>query len=104
MTELKGIDNKATRRALNIINVLKGHSINGLSNGEIAERLNDSPVNITRALAILVDEGFAQKLPTGRFTLSVRVLQVAEAYRQEWEKMQLRMTEIDQRVRAGTLA
>ncbi|WP_018651576.1 IclR family transcriptional regulator [Actinobacillus capsulatus] len=104
MTELKGTNNKATRRVLNVIYALKGHSINGLSNSEIAERLNDTPVNITRALAILVDEGFAEKLPTGRFTLSVRVLQVAEAYRQEWEKMQQRMTEIDQRVRAGTFA
>lgn len=92
------------RRVLRVIRALKGHSINGLSNGEIAECLNESPVNISRTLAVLIDEGFAEKLPNGRFTLSIRLLQVAEAYRQEREKMQLRLAEMDQRVQAGTFA
>ncbi|WP_233115707.1 hypothetical protein [Aggregatibacter actinomycetemcomitans] len=46
MTELKGIDSKATRRALNVIRALKGYSLGGLNGrypqgvpNEEAERL-----------------------------------------------------------------
>ncbi|MDP8080222.1 IclR family transcriptional regulator [Phocoenobacter skyensis] len=90
-----------TQRALRIVKALKGKSLVGLSNKELADTLDESPVNITRAVANLVTEGFVTQLETGRYALSVQLLQIAESYRLESEKMKSRLTEMDQRVNAG---
>lgn len=103
MTELKGTDNKATRRVLNVIRALKGYSLGGLSNTEIAERLHESPVNITRALAVLIDEGFAIKLDNGRFALSIQALQIATAHSNECNSAIDRVHQLNQRIAAGAL-
>nr|DAI22379.1 MAG TPA: Transcriptional regulator [Caudoviricetes sp.] len=103
MAGLKGTESKATRRALNILRVLKGYTLSGLSNGEIAERLNESPVNVSRALALLVDEGFAVKLDNGRFALSIQVLQIATAHSNECNTSIDRIHQLNQRIAAGAL-
>lgn len=93
--------NSATR-ALRIIKALKGRTLTGLSNKELAEALNESPVNITRALKVLIEEGMVEKSEeTGRFSLSILTLRIAETHRRETEKMQARMMEMDQRVSTG---
>lgn len=93
--------NSATR-ALRIIKALKGRTLMGLSNKELAEALNESPVNITRALKVLIEEGMVEKSEeTGRFSLSILTLRIAETHRRETEKMQARMMEMDQRVSTG---
>ncbi|MDE4029510.1 helix-turn-helix domain-containing protein, partial [Glaesserella parasuis] len=61
----------STQRALRILKALKGRTLTGLSNKELADRLNESPVNITRSLQALIAEGLVVKLEeTGRFALS----------------------------------
>lgn len=90
-------------RALQILKLLKGHSITGLSNKEIADSLNESASNISRALAVLVGEGLVIKLHTGRYAHSVQMLQIATAHANEIAKAQDRFNELNQRVLAGSI-
>jgi DNA-binding IclR family transcriptional regulator len=83
--------------------LLKGHTLDGLSNGEIAQALGESAVNISRALAVLVDEGVASRLETGRYAPSIALLQIAQAHADEMARVNNRMSEINQRVMAGAL-
>ncbi|EJM5006876.1 TPA: helix-turn-helix domain-containing protein [Salmonella enterica] len=54
-------------RAIRVMKALKGHSLNGLSNKELAAALGESPANITRVLGALASEGMAQRLESGRY-------------------------------------
>lgn len=91
----------SARRALRVLKALKGHALDGLSNVELARALRESPVNITRATDILVDEGWAVKLDNGRFVQSVLFLQAAEAFARETDSASARIDELKQRVAAG---
>lgn len=89
-------------RTLQVMILLKGHSLNGLSNGEIAKALNESPVNITRALASLEYRGLVHRLETGRYAHSITMLQIAQAHANEMANAQDRILEINRRVVAGS--
>lgn len=93
----------SARRALAVLRILKGHTLNGLSNGEIAKALGDTPVNITRALDVLTDEGLVNKLETGRYAHSIGMLQIAQAHADEMDRAQYRIKEINHRVAAGAM-
>lgn len=54
-------------RILRVLKALRGHALNGVSNGELASALGESPANINRALNTLIEEGLALKLDNGRF-------------------------------------
>lgn len=88
-------------RILRVLKALKGHSLNGLANGELANALNDSPANIHRALNTLIQEGLAQKLANGRFALSHQALQIAIAHSNEVALAQIRISEMNQHLLAG---
>jgi DNA-binding IclR family transcriptional regulator len=93
----------SARRALRVLKALRGHSLTGLSNKELAEGLRESPPNVTRALQDLEAEGLATKLDTGRWALSVAMLQLAHAYTAEVDAMQGRIVEMSRRVAAGAM-
>jgi DNA-binding IclR family transcriptional regulator len=99
----KAVENKesATKRTLKIIKILKGKSMTGLSNNDIAKAINDSPVNVTRACQVLIDEGLVEKTLTGRFVLGMSMLQIAVAHQREMSGVIDRVHEINQRVNAG---
>ena len=86
---------------LRVLKALRGHSLTGLSNGDLAKALGESPATINRCLNTLIVEGMATKLDTGRFALSVAVLQIAQAHANEMANAQSRINEINQRVLAG---
>jgi len=88
-------------RVLRVLKALRGHSIIGLANGELAKALGESPSTINRCLNTLIAEGMAVQLDTGRYALSVAVLQIAQAHAEEVARMQNRINEINQRVLAG---
>lgn len=46
-------------RILRVLKALRGHALNGISNGELAAALHESPANINRALNTLIEEGLA---------------------------------------------
>ncbi|MEI7408749.1 helix-turn-helix domain-containing protein [Pectobacterium aroidearum] len=92
----------AGARILRVLKALRGHTLNGVSNGELAVALNDSPANISRALNTLIEEGLAMKLDNGRFVLSMQILQIAVAHSNEMGRAQERINEINQRILAGS--
>ncbi|EOC0700899.1 helix-turn-helix domain-containing protein [Salmonella enterica subsp. enterica serovar Kokomlemle] len=89
-------------RAIRVMKALKGHSLNGLTNKELAAALGESPVNITRVLGSLVSEGMAQRLETGRYAPGMQLLYIAQAFSNEMATAQARIAELNQRVLAGS--
>lgn len=93
----------AAARVLRVLKALRGYTITGLSNTELAQLTGDSPSNITRAMQTLIEEGLAVKLDNGRFAHSVGVLQIAQAHAEHMARLQGRMQEINQRIAAGSM-
>ena len=92
---------EAGARTLRVLFALKGHTLNGLSNNDISKALGESPSTINRILNTLITEGAATKLDNGRYTLGIKVLQLAQSHANEMSAAQNRIDEINQRVRAG---
>lgn len=88
-------------RVLRVMTALKGHSVTGLSNGELARALGDSPATINRCLNTLISEGMVTHMENGRYALSVKMLQIAQAHASEMSRTQARIDEMNQRVLAG---
>jgi len=88
-------------RTLHVLKCLKGHSLTGLSNGEIAAATGESAPNVTRALAALMHEGLAVKLESGRYAHGILMLQIAQAHHHHVETITRRAAEMSQRMTAG---
>ncbi|XJB66496.1 IclR family transcriptional regulator (plasmid) [Escherichia coli] len=88
-------------RILRVLKALRGHALNGVSNGELASALG-VPANINRALNTLIEEGLAMKLENGRFAPGIQLLQIAMAHSHEMARAQDRINEINQRVISGS--
>lgn len=87
----------SVKRALRVIKALKGKSLTGLSNKELAERLNENPVNITRAIQALMEEGFVTKLDNGLFALSLQITQIGVTHLTEIDNAKRRLEQLTQR-------
>lgn len=80
-----------TQRSLDVLEVLCGYAVSGASNSELARAAQTSAPNVTRAMAQLIEKGWARKgedngrfYPTAAFTqLSFRVLADLERT-QQW--------------------
>ncbi|ODC03216.1 IclR family transcriptional regulator [Terasakiispira papahanaumokuakeensis] len=88
-------------KVLRVLKALKGHSLSGLSNSDLAKALNESPATINRCCNTLIAEGLAIQLETGRYALSVAALQIAQAHSTEMARASHRIDELTQRVAAG---
>lgn len=89
-------------RCLRVIKALRGQTLGGLSNSDIAKAVGIPASAVTRCMGTLISEGFAIKLDTGRFALSVAVLQIAQAHADEMSRASNRIHELNQRVAAGS--
>lgn len=92
---------ESAAKVLRVLKALKGHTLHGLSNGELASALGEPPSAITRAVDTLIAEGLAQRLDSGRVALSVQALQIAQSHANEMARAMDRVHEINQRVAAG---
>lgn len=101
MSEQKGRKTESGAKVLRALSALKGHSLQGLSNGDLAKALGESPSTINRVINTAIAEGWAVRLDSGRFALSIRVLQLAQAHVTELQQAQGRIDELKQRVAAG---
>ena len=88
-------------RVLRVMKALKGHTLNGLSNGELAKALGETPATINRCINTLIAEGLASQLDTGRFAPGMQLLQIAQVTANELDSAQARIREINQRMLAG---
>ena len=89
------------QRVLDVLKVLRGHSLDGLSNKDIASALGCPASAVTRATTDLIEAGLVVKLDNGRFAHSIQMLQIAVAHSREIEKASARFSELNQRVAAG---
>ena len=89
-------------RCLRVMKALRGQTLSGLSNSDIAKALSIPPSAVTRCMNTLISEGFATKLDNGRFALSVAALQIAQAHADEMTRATNRIHELNQRVAAGS--
>jgi len=98
----KGRTSDSGARVLKVLKALRGHSQLGVSNGELAKGLGESPATINRCLNTLIAEGLVLKLDSGRYAHSVALLQIAQAHAYEMNKTQNWLNEMQQRVIAGS--
>lgn len=92
--------NESAQRVLRALKALRGHTLTGLSNAELAKALGESPANITRYMDTLIEAGFATRLDTGRFAPSIGFLQYAMATAEELNRGAARINEIQARISA----
>ena len=97
----KNASNAATRRSHAIVELLTQRFFDGMSNKELAEALNTSPVNISRDLGTLEDMGYVHKLENGRWSLTTKPLFMMQAYTTQYENLQTRMAETSRNIFAG---
>ncbi|RAS18912.1 IclR-like helix-turn-helix domain-containing protein [Microvirgula sp. AG722] len=88
-------------RVLEVLKALKGQTVTGLSNKDLADAIGCPASAITRATADLIEAGLVVKLDNGRFAHSVQMLQIAQAHAEHVAKLQGRIAEINQRIAAG---
>lgn len=102
MSNDKGRTTDSGAKVLKVLIALRGHSLTGLSNGQLAKALEESPSTINRCLNTLIEVGLAEKKPSGLFSHSVMMLQIATAHANEMSRAQTRIDELSQRVTAGS--
>ncbi len=83
---------------MRVLKALDAHPIIGVSNKEIADGLGILPVHVTRDLNDLIAEGLVTKLDNGNFAYSVKMLQIAERFRQQNVRMMERLRELENRI------
>ncbi len=91
----------SARRALRVLKLLKGQSLDGLTQVEIGTSLGESPANVSRAVAVLEEEGLVTRLETGRIAHSVLMMQMARAHADAIMRAQDRLSELTRRIDAG---
>jgi len=92
----------SAQRVLRVWKALRGHTLTGLSNQELVAKTGESAANVSRALATLMAEALVMKLDNGRYAHGVATLQIAQAHVNHCEQLTTRMTELNQRIVAGT--
>ncbi|MFT0531627.1 helix-turn-helix domain-containing protein [Castellaniella hirudinis] len=88
-------------KVLAVWEALKGHTLTGLSNTEIAAATGQSAPNVSRALATLAEGGYVTRYESGRYAHSVKTLQIAQAHANHMHQFRARAAELDQRIAAG---
>lgn len=102
MTNDKSRTTDTGAKILKVLMALRGHSLTGLSNGQLAKALDESPSTINRYLNTLIESGLVEQKPSGLFAHSVMMLQIATAHANEMSRARAKIDELEQRVTAGS--
>ena len=95
----KATTQQPARRALSLLFVLQGHTMEGLRLKQIADAIRTTPSTALRDLEVLAEEGIAERIP-GRdeyWRLSPRLIQLSRAHEQELMRYRQRLDETEQR-------
>ena len=88
---------KSAEKVLKVLKALRGHSLQGVTNQELAKRLGESPAQTYRALQTLMAEGLVKKDENDLYTLGTALVQIAKAHDSEMERAKARIAEYEQR-------
>jgi len=91
----------SARKVLRVLKALKGRTLTGISNKELCAQLSLPPSAVTLSVDTLIAEGLAQRLPDGRFALSIAALQIAQSHANEMERAMAHIQETNARIAAG---
>lgn len=91
----------ALRRGLKIVSCLVGRVFDGLSLGELAKTIDENEVYTYRALQVLQEEGWVKKLDNGCWSLTLRPLQLLQAYHNHSDATQHRLNEMNHNIING---
>lgn len=92
---------ESAAKVLRVFKALKGHSLQGVSNSQLAAGLKFSASFVSRAMDTLVAEGMAVRLPNGNYAMSAQALGIAVAHAEEMATASSRIQELSQRVTAA---
>jgi DNA-binding IclR family transcriptional regulator len=85
-------DRNLTLRTLDVLEALCGYAASGATNGELAEAVKTSAPNITRAMAQLIEKGWARKAgETGRFYPAAQFTRLTFAVLDDFARAEQRM-------------
>lgn len=99
MAEKNNKDN-AAMRTLRIAELLFGRILDGYSNKEIADALGYSACNVSRDLDLLRLAGWAEKLDTGRWTVTIKPVVLMRRYQDHMADLTARRDLFEARVQA----
>lgn len=92
-------DNAQVRRTLHTLTLLFGREVMGLRPSEIAKGIGESPSVVSRLMAVLEDEGYAERVP-GRedaWRLGPKLVQGALAHQRGLAEIQRQLDETTHR-------
>lgn len=93
----RGYTSAAQQRILAMALQLAGNEFDGVLPVELARALATTASNVTRDLANLETAGFAERLPTGRWRLGPKLVQIALAFSTHVAKKADQLDELKQR-------
>lgn len=104
MSTEKNDGNRSVLRVCEILKVMKGHSIPGMTLTDIAAAIEADKATTQRTLQALAQGGMTTQYENKRWGLSVLLEQIAAATEIEQRNAVLRITERQQRIAAGAAA
>lgn len=99
----KGRTSDSGTRICKVLMALRGHYFFGVTNGELAKALGESPSTINRCLNTLIEVGLAEQKDNGRFCHSIAMLQIAQSHAHDVVRLEAKIAETHQRVYAGSI-
>ena len=90
---------KSAPKVLDVLNVLMGHFVHGLTLTDLAKATGNPMPTVSRYVDALESKGFAERIPeTGRIRPSIRFAQLAVGILSDVERAQGRLSEIQTRL------
>lgn len=96
---MKDASLKSARRALRLIWILQGNTMDGLRLAQVAASLGVPAPTAFRDLEMLAEEGVAERIP-GRpefWRLTPKLIQLSRAHDEEMQRLRRRVEETDHR-------
>jgi len=92
-------NNKTQERGYQVLLLLAGHELEGVTPGDLAKAVKTLPSNITNDLRVLQKAGLAEPLPhdPNKWRLGPRLVQIANAHKAHMEEFSRRFAEVSQR-------